>query len=156
MSRPAVEIREIQPGDYEQLLADIRPADLAEAEALAGPGALPGLLKDTLAGSAMSWAMAAPDGVVCLFGVAPQNLMGDTGLPWMVGTTRVVRERRALMRLAPAYIQRMLAAFPTLVNVVDARNLRSISFLRHLGFTILAPVAVGAAGMPFHPFVKEA
>lgn len=156
MSLRAVEIRAPAPGDLDDLLAHIRPADLAEGEALAGPGAVPSLVAESMERSPLLWTMASPAGVVCIFGAAPATLMGDKGMPWMVGTHLVEVERRALMRLAPAYIARMLAAFPLLVNVVDARNRRSIAFLRRLGFIILPAMSAGVASMPFHPFVMEA
>jgi hypothetical protein len=152
MSRRGVEIRAPREDDVAALLAEIRPADLAEGEALLGPGAVPAALAQSLRDSALAWTADTPDGLMCMFGVAPASLMGDQGLPWMVGTPRVAKYAGALTRLAGPYIGRMLAAFPLLVNVVDARNTRAIAFLKHAGFTVLPAGPVGRAGLPFHPF----
>ena len=157
MSRRGVEIRPVRDGDIDALLADIRPQDLAEADALFGPGKIRGALTDSLASSAMAWTGEAPDGLAWMFGVAPaQGLLGDIGLPWMVGTRLVDRERRALTLLTPAYIARMLAAFPILTNIVDARNTKSIRWLRHVGFELMPATPMGAAGLPFHLFTMRA
>lgn len=152
MSRLEVEVRACQEGDAEALLANLRPADLAEGEALAGAGQVPEMVAESLRASVLSWTAVAAGDVVCMFGVAPVTLMGDHGMPWMLGTPLVEQHRRALTRQGPAYIAHMLAAFPHLVNVVDARNVRSIAWLRRVGFQIHDARPAGVAGMPFHPF----
>lgn len=157
MSPLGVEIRAVRDGDIDALLADIRAPDLAEAEALFGPGMVRSALTESLANSAMAWTGECSDGLAWIFGVAPAHgLMGDIGLPWMVGTRLVDRERRALTLLTPAYIARMLAAFPTLTNIVDARNTKSIRWLRHVGFELMPAEPMGVAGQPFHLFVMRA
>jgi hypothetical protein len=151
-----VEIRAVRDGDIDELLADVRPADQAEADALFGPGELRQAITASVASSAMCWTADAGGRVAWMFGVAPVSLMSDIGLPWMVGTTLVDRERRALTRLTPPYIARMLAAYPSLANVVDARNVKSIAWLRRAGFKVHAPAPAGVAGLPFHLFTMGA
>lgn len=157
MSRPAVEVRAPQDGDVEAVLADVRPADVAEADALLGPGKLPWALAESVARSPLAWAAVDDAGaLIALFGVAPANgLLGDKGFPWLIGTTRLPRHRRALSRLAPPYIDLMLEAFPVLLNLVDARNAVSLAWLRRVGFTIHPAAPAGAAGLPFHLFTLE-
>ena len=46
----------------------------------------------------------------------------------------------------------MRALFPYLFNFVDARNMKSIRWLKHLGYAVGPPVPFGVAGLPFHPF----
>ena len=104
MSPLGVEIREVRPGDAEDLIARIRPQDLDEIEALAGAGAAPAAVAESIERSTLVWTAEAGGRVAWIFGVAPVSLMGDDGLPWMVGTELVRRERRALTRLTPAYI----------------------------------------------------
>lgn len=155
MSRPAVEVRDAAPGDADLLFANLRPADLAEGEALAGRGRVREAIDRSIADSTHCWTAWAGADLMCMFGVAPVSLLSDDGVPWMLGTPVVARERRALTRLARPYIARMLAAHPRLVNVVDARNVAAMRFLRHVGFQLLPAQPLGVAGLPFHPFVME-
>lgn len=156
MSRPAVEFREPQPGDIEQLMPRLRAADLAECDALVGAANAQRAIEASLRNSVHAWTVEAGGEVAAVLGVTALNLMGGVGAPWMMGTPLVDRHRGALMRAAPSYIAAMLTAFPHLRNVVDARNTRSIAWLRRMGFQIHAPVAVGVAGLPFHPFSMDA
>lgn len=151
-----IEIRDVRPGDAEDLLAHIRPWDLVEIEALVGPGQAANALAESIGRSVQVWTAESDGRVAWIFGVAPLNLMGDEGLPWMVGTDLVKRERRALTRVTPTYIARMLAVFPRLMNIVDVRNVTSIAWLRRAGFKVHPPVPVGPAAAPFHPFTMDA
>jgi hypothetical protein len=42
-----------------------------------------------------------------------------------------------------------------LENVVDARNTKSIRWLRRMGFEVLPAAPLGVEGRPFHLFVME-
>lgn len=152
MSLPAVEFRPPQAGDVAALVPRLRAADLAECDALVGPGNAERAIAASLRNSVHAWTVWAGSDVVCVLGVTALNLLGGIGAPWMMGTPLVDRHRGALMRAAPSYIAAMLATFPHLRNVVDARNTRSIAWLRRMGFQIHAPVPVGVASLPFHPF----
>jgi hypothetical protein len=156
MSPRAAEVRAARAEDIDALLADMRPADFAEGEALLGPGRVREGVESSIAASVHAWALEVDGGLMCLFGVSPINIMAGQGAPWMLGTTLVERHPRALTRFTPPYIARMLAVFPHLVNVVDARNTRSIGWLRRVGFTVLPARPMGCAGLPFHPFYRDA
>jgi hypothetical protein len=152
-----LDIREARLDDLDELLAGIRPADLAECDALFGPGHARQMLETSLQRSVAAWAAEVPGkGLMCLFGMAPISLLGDQGVPWMIGTGLVDRHPGAFIRASRPYISRMLALCPQLVNVVDARNVKSIAYLKRMGFTILPAAPTGAAGLPFHPFFLSA
>lgn len=151
-----VEFREPQDGDAEALLANLRPADLLEVEALSGKGSVPEILRYGFEQSLYCWTVTVNGEVACVIGVAPTALLAGEGVPWMLGTPLVDRYRSALMRRAPSYIARMLAVFPHLCNVVDARNVRAIAWLRHMGFEVHDAIPVGRNGEPFHPFTLDA
>jgi hypothetical protein len=140
----------------EQLLADLRPADRAECDALLGPGREREALADSIRRSVLLWVGTAGGQAGAIFGVCPVSMLGGQGLPWLIGTPLIDRHRGAFMRRSPAYIARMLAVFPQLINVVDTRNTRAIAWLRRMGFTILPAQPTGAAGLPFHPFFLNA
>lgn len=156
MSRPAVDLRAPRAGDVEAVVAALRPADAAECAALVGAERAAGAIAASLERSALAWTAEADGQVLAVLGVTPLNMLAGVGAPWLMATAGVERHRGALIRLAPSYIARMLAAFPHLRNVVDARNTRSIAWLRRIGFRIGAPVPVGVAGLPFHPFAMDA
>jgi hypothetical protein len=101
----------------------------------------------------LSWTGTVDGQVACIFGVVPINYLAGQGAPWLLGTPLIDRYRGAFIRRNRTYIARMLAVFPTLLNVVDARNVKSIAWLQHMGFTICPPMPLGVAGLPFHPFV---
>lgn len=152
MSRPGGDIRLYADGDIDLLRADLRPADAAEIDALAGPGRIDEVLRQSVQTSTVLWSHYLGDQLLSVFGVAPIDLLGGEGAVWLIGTRLLERHPSALVRQAPEYISRMRQTFPRLVNVVDARNVKAMRWLRRLGFVILPAQPTGVAGLPFHPF----
>lgn len=150
------EIREVRDGDMEALLANLRPADRDEAEALLGPGKEAKALADSIRASVLVWTATIDGELAAIFGVCPVSVLSGQGLPWLLGTPLIDRNRGVFMRLNRPYIARMLAVFSQLVNVVDARNVKSIAWLKRMGFTVLPAQPMGVAGLPFHPFFLNA
>lgn len=148
-SAPEVEVR---PATYrDALVLPLRRADRDEIEALTGrnPRAV---LVESVEASAKAWAGLADGTLVCLFGVVPKSLVGITGIPWLLGSDDVCAYSRQFLRRNRAYVDVMLADFPYLINVVDARNAVSIRWLKWLGFRFGQPVPMGVRGLPFIPF----
>lgn len=156
MSRPAVEARAPREGDAEALAAAMRPQDKAEIEAIRGPGQELVAVRRGIEMSVLAWTFTIGGELACICGVVPVSLMSDRGVPWLLGTTVMDRHPGALTRAAPPYIARMLAAFPHLMNGVDARNASAIRWLRRAGFTLHPAVPVGPQGALFHPFELDA
>jgi hypothetical protein len=152
----SLRFRPALPTDADDLLADLRPEDRQEADALLGPGKADDAIRTSLKNSLMAWSAVDDEGVVFIFGLVMLSVVGSEGSPWMVGTTRTERYPRELVREGRAYIARMLKAAPLLANAVDARNKRSIAWLKRIGFTILPAQPMGAAGLPFHFFYRDA
>ncbi len=154
MSR-AIEIRAAVEADIAELIADLRPEDRDEGEAMLGPdfrAAVPAMLRR----SNMAWTARRADGaMVAMFGIVPVSLLPGIGCPWMLGTPLVARHARTLVRMAPRVVALMLAHFPRLENYVDARNRLAIGWLRRMGFKLDDPAPFGVAGLPFHRFVME-
>lgn len=147
-----VVIRAPVEGDVDALLANLRPADRDEIEALLGPGQENRAVTTGLRNSVLSWTGLINGQVACIFGVVPLSMLAGQGGPWMLGTPLIDRHRRALIRHSRPYIARMQAVFPNLVNIVDARNVKSIAWLKRMGFAIHAAQPIGVAGLPFHFF----
>ena len=133
----------------------MRAADVAECAAC-GYTDLEAVLREEVAISALCWAVHIDGEPAALFGVAPlTGLLGETGVPWLLGTPLVTRHRRAFIRTSAAYIARMHAAFSHLLNFVHAENTQAVRWLRHAGFTVHAPEPFGPKGALFHCFEKR-
>lgn len=153
MSAPVVEIR---PATFRDALTlEMRRADRDEVEALSGRTPRE-VLVASVERSASAFAGLADGKLVCLFGVVPVSLIGVTGIPWLLGSDDVCAYSRQFLRRNRVYVREMLAEFPVLTNVVDARNGVSIRWLRWLGFMMGAPTPMGVRGLPFIPFRMEA
>lgn len=155
-SAASLTIRAAVPADADRLLRELRHCDRLEAEAAVGAANVGFVLRYTLGASLAAWCCEQDGEIVCLFGVAVLSVVGGLGAPWMLGTDRLDRLPRAVMRQARGNLSRMLALFPHLVNFVDARNLRSIRLLRWLGFEIHPAQPYGVQGLPFHRFEMRA
>lgn len=150
-----VVIRLTQPGDAAELAANLRPADLAECQAYGREDIAAGIAS-SVNRSMLCWTGLVDGELAAIIGVAPINVMGGIGSPWMLGTPVLDQHSRVLVRRTPEYIAKMLNAFPHLVNFVHAKNTTSVRWLRRLGFTLHAAQPFGALGEPFHPFEMRA
>lgn len=151
-----IRFRTPQAGDVEAIVGDIREADAAECAAL-GVTDVAAVLNDCLARSPVSWTGTADGVPVLVMGVTPlHSLLGETGEPWMIGTHLVRRHQWALMRRAPRYIERMLGAFPHLLNFVHAENTVAVGWLKHMGFALDEAAPHGPHGALFHRFQMRA
>lgn len=91
-----------------------------------------------------------------MFGVTPYVTLLGQGVPWMVGSNRLMAwaGQRALLALAPAYVAQMQAAFPMLINAVHDDNVAAKRWLRWLGFHLLDATPVGPDRALFRPFYR--
>jgi len=128
--------------DARELAPLLRAPDRAEVLAL-GVEPVEGLLS-SLRSSKEAWTARAADGrIICMAGVCPASLVGQTGVPWLLGSDLVPVYRRPFMVETRAMIARWLTLFPVLRNLVDARYEAAIRWLRWLDFTIGEPMPVG-------------
>jgi len=106
----------------------------------------------------MCWAAEEEDGeVIALFGVAGASLLGEhgpVGSPWLLGSDKLDRHAKTLVRAGKKYVGLIHEKYPYLANYVDKRNTISKRWLRRLGFTIHPPIPRGPMGMMFHRFDK--
>lgn len=89
---------------------------------------------------------------VCVFGVVRTSILSNTGVPWLLATPEFEEEGLDIVRASKTYASLMRKHFRLLVNFVDARQEKSIKWLRWLGFTIEPSQPYGVAGLPFHKF----
>lgn len=151
MSAPRVEIREVLPGDVEELVNNLRHADIEEIRA--SGDLLPiEAVQQCVALSAPCWAAVINGELAAIFGAAPISLIGPIGTPWLLGTPVMDRHPRTVISTSRPYLALIQAAYPQLVNWVDVRNTRSIRWLKALGFNFHPAAPYGPRGLPFHRF----
>lgn len=150
-----LEFRAPSGADVAELVRRMRPADVAECEAAGHPD-LHAVVTKAVAVSPWCRATRVDGQLAAIFGVHPlQGLLGDTGVPWLLGTSTMTEHRRTFVRLAPSYIATMLNAYPKLTNVVHAANTEAVRWLRRVGFSLAAPFPYGPQGEPFRVFTLE-
>lgn len=96
------------------------------------------------------WTGLCDDVPVLMFGVGDNG--GEWGFPWMLASDDIKKVRGELMRQSKEHIDIMSKAYPFLLNLIDARQTKSIRWLKWCGFTIEAALPWGVKGLPFHRF----
>lgn len=150
-----VYIRDTHLIDVVRLAHNLRESDRAEIRAYGQTDPLKGLT-ESAAHSVLCWTAFIDDEVAAILGVAPLSVMAGIGSPWMMGTPVLDAHSRVLVRETPRYIDKMLVAFPHLVNYVHFENKTSIRWLRRLGFVVHPPRPYGRLDEPFHEFEMKA
>lgn len=147
----------VRPANLEDALvvaANMREADRREVWA-SSRSTPEGSIRESLRISTHAWVGYYDDRPVCVFGVAPLNMVAGLGSPWLLGTDELVERPAAFLRRCRPYVGRMLAVYPKLVNYVDDRNEASKAWLSWLGFEISEPEPHGPDGAMFRPFKLE-
>jgi len=122
-----------------------------EEVAACGKGPL-AALRDGLDTAVAAWTGLVEDEPICMFGVSPMDLLGGTGVPWLLGTDKIGGNALVFLRRNKAYVRKMLEIFPHLMNFVDARNHLGILWLVWLGFKIDDSRTVDVGGFAFYRF----
>lgn len=129
----------------------LRPGDLAEIAAASGrePDIV---LQRAWDISELRWAGLAGGQVVTLFGAARLTTLSTVGIPWMLGAKELAGEGLSVGRESRHYLRVMRSQFSRLENMIDARQKRSVRWLRWMGFTVESALPWGVSGLPFHRF----
>jgi hypothetical protein len=112
-------------------------------------------LKEAFVRSSMCWTGLNGDRPVAMFGCNAPSVMATSASPWMLGTDELDRAAIGIGRASLYYINKMLERYDYLENFIDARQKKSIRWLKWCGFTIEEPFPVGRHGEMFHRFWKE-
>jgi ribosomal protein S18 acetylase RimI-like enzyme len=144
--------RDLISGDIDHIAANMREADRQEVVAFRGNTDMRAALGSCVLMSSHYWVAAVGAEPIFVFGVVPVSLLDGMGAPWMLGTDKTFNYPRILVKDGRRYIREMLELYSTLANFVDARNEKSIRWLKRLGFTVYAAEPFGHAGLPFHRF----
>jgi hypothetical protein len=98
------------------------------------------------------WTGTADDVPACMFGVSCLDPLVGAGIPWLLGTDLVETHAIGFLRGSREIVAAMRREYMSLENHVDARNVRSIEWLRWLGFDIHEETPFGPFGAAFRRF----
>ncbi len=135
---------------------NLRQHDVQELQAVHGPELdLQDCLRTAVLASEECHVLTTRHGEpVALFGLAPVSLLGGQGCPWLLGTDTFMAHPRDIVVLGKRKVLEWSQRYDQLFNYVDARNLRSIAWLQHIGFQVFEPRPYGLEGLPFHRFER--
>ncbi len=139
--------------DLAYVTENIRPADLAELQAVYGAEVdVKQVLFHSVGMTRVPLtAILATGEPVAVFGVASAHYM-KAGVPWLIATPKARSYARELIVHGRKVVEAGLKQHGVLFNFVDARNTDSVRWLKHIGFTIENPSAHGVEGSLFHLF----
>jgi hypothetical protein len=138
----------------EELGVKLRNSDVEEIAASSGRPPLVAMSQSFLK-SPLCWTALRDGKPIAMFGAACQSVMSVHGSPWMLGSDDLDRAVLGIGRFSRYYVARMKQRFSILENFIDARQKRSIRWLKWCGFTVDKPAAIGLHGEPFHRFWIE-
>lgn len=143
------EIRPATADDIAAIVANARPADVAEMTALGTS------VEESLRGGLQcsDWTYTGLlDGVpVCMFGVAPFSILNGEGRPWMLAANGLEAAQVPFLRACRPVVRAMRESYPRLVNIIDDRNVVAKRWLRWLGFSF-DERTMPINGVPFRVF----
>ncbi len=141
-------VRPAMPGDTWLFLPTVRQSDVDELAAL---GVTPEIcMREGMIRSRRSFSMFLHGRPAAVFGCVEHE---THGVPWAVVCTAVETFPLPFLRSCLRYLD-SLPMF--LENAVDARNVKTIQWLRWMGFTIEEPEPMGKNGELFHKFWRAA
>lgn len=131
--------------DVAELAAKLRRSDRREIALLAPGRSGLDVLRQSVAVSdpGMLFSVFADGELMCIFGCSGYSLMSRVGVPWMMGTDVITRNGKSVTREAIRLSRIMLERWPILVNIIDAGNVRTIAWLKRVGFRFFGPFPHG-------------
>lgn len=143
----------LQPATEElanRLVATMRAEDRAECEAF-GLSPLEGL-RQSIAGSRDPLIATVDGKPAAAFGCIRRGALSITGIPWMLTTDLVLQHKKLFLSENRRILAEWLLDYERLFNVVDARYVKALRWMRWLGFTEYPPQPHGPRRMLFVPF----
>ena len=98
---------------------------------------------------------ALDDGTpIAMFGVLESGsiLGSEYAVPWLLGTDALDYRGLTIVRLSKVYMAVWKLRYKGMFNFVDARNTKSVRWLKTLGFTVHPAKPMGKDNLPFHFF----
>lgn len=129
----------------------LRPSDIAEIAAASGDAPDAALMRG-FETSHLVWTALDANGPFAMWGARGLSVLSETGVPWLLGTKELDRRHVEIARQSNYYVAKMAAFFPRLLNFIDARQTKSIRWLKWCGFHVEPAQPYGVSGLPFHKF----
>ena len=104
--------------------------------------------------SVKAWTIMQDGVPIGMFGVSSVSVLGNTGIPWLLGTDAMLKIRRQFIRESMRYLDEVMALYPRLVNFIHAGNVQSLRWLMWMGFDFEGPVKAGPDGAEFFKFER--
>lgn len=138
--------------DIEYLSANMRQADVEEMLA-AGDARTPlEALSQSVKESSLCVAVEHNGALLCVGGAASRSLLSGNGIPWMLCAQDIERHSKLFLLHGAQCISVLLLRYAMLENYVDANNVKSIRWLKKMGFTIHKPMPHPNSGRMFCRF----
>jgi hypothetical protein len=119
----------------------MREVDVQELRDLSGVGPFQAVV-EAMKLPGEKWAGYYTDRPAALFGCAEVSILGCVGSPWLLGTDDVEHAPVSLVRVGRDLVHHWSQQFALLENRVDGRNVKTIRWLRALGFNFDEPVQI--------------
>lgn len=100
------------------------------------------------------WTIMRDGTPIGMFGVSSPSILGNIGMPWLLGTDEMLNIRRQFIRESMHYLDEMFTLYPRLVNFIHVDNVASLRWLRWMGFDFDGPIKAGAENAEFFRFEK--
>ena len=140
--------------DLVQYVANnMRQADRIEITASHGYTPIEALVKG-VAISTLSSVALINDEPCAVFGLVVENIITGFGVPWLLGTDLIFKHKRDFVEHTRIGVDEMLEVCPRLENWVHCENVKSIRWLKSMGFTMSDPKPIGVNGELFMRFTK--
>jgi hypothetical protein len=147
-------IVEVFDNRYDKQVRDVsvnlRTEDFDEVFALTGKSPHLALMEDWEM-SSRRWIIFNKNAqAVAVLGIRPSYQFSDDGSPWLLGTEGLNKISKFFLKISNPIIEEMSRGFRTLSNYIDARYVKTVRWMKWLGFTIEEAEPFGELGLPFH------
>jgi len=126
-------VRLCEPGDIEYIAANMRTIDVEEIK-LAGNHSPLECLTDGVNHSTYCRVIEINGRPAAILGLVPTNILGRTGIIWLLGTDDIELHAKAFCELCRQELAAMMKRAERVENFVWAENKVSIRWLKWLGF----------------------
>ena len=149
MKMPRVELAEPTQEDLEIVAREMREADSEEtgSEGYTDPLAA---LEFSVKSADYSRGARIQGKPLAMFGLTEHGLLNQTGSPWILSTHLVAQHPVAFMKAAKAIVEHMQERCPRgLWAIIDREYLRSIEWVKRLGFVVIREMPHPTTGETF-------
>lgn len=146
----AIKLETPEERHVQELLLNLTIEDERE---LRGLGADPEwAIKFSIANSVEAVAISETEGLGAITGVVHTGGLEPLTYPWMLATPVMLLYPKTVWQISQALIHRWQETYPVMSNLVDARHLRAVRWLRRLGAEVEEAKPVPPYNRPYHTF----